>query len=98
MAATGFEVTLTPYMLTCGSLILGLVQMLKDLPIVNRLRDWLPFLPMAMAVGFALADGWPAPLLNGVALGLLLTGGYKVANAPSTALAKRNGKGGTPPK
>ena len=92
VAANGFEVTFTPEMMMWGPLILGVIQMLKDIPIVARFRDWLPFVTLLMAVGVALAFKWENPLASGLVLGLSILGGYKAANAPGNAIKKLNGK------
>jgi len=94
MESTEFVVTLTPYMMACGAVIMGVIQLLKDVPLINRYKDWLPFVPMVLAVIWAFADGWPKPILTGIVLGLNLTGVYKVVNAPAAAIEKKN-NGGT---
>jgi len=86
MESTEYAVTLTPYMMACGGVIMGVIQIVKDAPIVNRIKSWLPFAPMVLAVIWAFADGWPKPILTGIVLGLNLTGVYKVVNAPVAAI------------
>lgn len=78
--SNSFDVQLTAAQYVWVGLILGIVQILKDLPLVNRMRAYLPLLVLVLSVGVAVGYGWTHPLPTGLTLGFITLGAYKSAN------------------
>lgn len=76
-----FEVT--PSMLILVPLVAALIQVIKRLPIIAKISDWLPLVSVAIATGLAMVNKMPNPIMAGVVIGLTAVGGYELIKKPT---------------
>ncbi len=83
------NVTLTPQMLTIIPALMMLIQMLKAIPAVEKIKDWMPLIAVAIAVGLAvilkMGTDPVTQIMSGVTMGLATAGGYDMARMPTKA-------------
>ena len=75
------ETMLTPQMLALVPLIVGILQVVKKIPIIQKIKDYLPFVSMGIAAAVLIATKQPDPILPSVIIGLLACGGFEAAKA-----------------
>ncbi len=85
------NVTLTPQMLTIIPALMMLIQMLKAIPAVEKIKPWLPLITVGIAVGLAvvlkMGTDPVTQIMSGVTMGLATAGGYDMARMPTKATA-----------
>ena len=89
--AGGFSVTLTPQMLVVVPIIGGLVQMLKQVPFIQKQTAWLPLLTVAVSIAVSFAMRFEDPVMAGLLIGLAAGGGYDLLRLPGKVRANGNG-------
>lgn len=73
------SLTLTPAMLVIVPIVATLLQVLKRIEIINKIKDWLPVISVVASILLAYLSGIGNPILAGVIIGLVAAGGYDVA-------------------
>jgi len=89
------NVTLTPQMLTIIPALMMLIQMLKAIPAVEKIKPWMPLIAVGIAVGLAvilkMGTDPVTQIMSGVTMGLATAGGYDMARMPTKATAPAAG-------
>jgi len=67
---------LTPAMLAMVPIVAATIQMLKRIPAIEKLKEWIPLLSVAMSCGFMYYQGAQNFLLAGTIIGLTACGGF----------------------
>jgi len=61
-----------------AALVVGILQIIKQTPIADGLKKWMPLVALAIGVGISFAAGMANPAVTGIQLGLMAAGGYDV--------------------
>lgn len=94
LSGGSFDVQLAPDQLIWVGLVIGIVQVFKDIPALAFFREWLPLVVLVLCVGLAFGLGWTNPIPSGLVLGLMTLGTYKAGTTSSDAMAKRQNSSG----
>ena len=54
----------------------ALLQMAKNIPIIEKFRSWLPVASVALGIVLAYVTNVPDPIVPGIMVGLAASGGY----------------------
>ena len=76
-------VNLTPEMLALVPVVAAILQLLKRVEAIEKVKEWLPFASIAIAYGVAYLTKMPEPILPAVIIGLVASGGYDLLRAPT---------------
>ena len=78
---------LTPEMLALVPIVAGVLQALKKIPIIDKIKAYMPFLSMALGLGAVYALTGEPQVIPAVVMGLMASGLYSGVKA----LGKANG-------
>lgn len=85
-----FTIELTPQMLSIIPILALVLQMIKGIAPLAKLKPWLPLLAVglgiAMAVLMKMGTALDQQVVSGIVLGLATSGGYDAARTPTKAL------------
>ena len=76
-------ITLTPAMITLVPIVGAILQVLKRIEAIQKIKEWMPFLSVGIALGLGFLTKMPDPILPSVIIGLVASGGYDLLKAPS---------------
>jgi hypothetical protein len=78
-----FEVVLTPQMMALVPAIAIVLQILKGIPALDKVKPWFPLLALGVSVALAMVlkmgTDTASQLVAGITMGLATSGGYDVA-------------------
>ena len=72
---------LTPEVLALIPIVAAILQVVKGISAVNKLKQWFPFFGIAIAYGLGLASGATDPVIQSVLVGLVAAGSYDLFKA-----------------
>ena len=72
------SIELTPAMLAMVPLVAAVLQMFKNLPLLETYKRYFPIAALALGIGAAFLQGFPNPILVGIVIGLTAAGSYDV--------------------
>ena len=73
------NVELTPQALALVPAVAILIQVIKRMEIADKLKQWLPFVSIGLALGLAYLTGLENPILPSIIIGLTASGAYDLA-------------------
>jgi len=79
-----FTITLTPAMVALVPVVGAIVQVLKRLEIIQKVKEWLPFFSVGIALALGYLTKMEDPVLPSVIIGLVASGGYDLLKAPTS--------------
>jgi hypothetical protein len=90
-ASGGFEIVLTPQMMALVPAIAILLQILKGVPAMEKVKPWFPLISLGVAIALAMilkmGTGTEDQLIAGITMGLATSGGYDVARMQTKSAA-----------
>ena len=69
-------VQLTPAAMLLIPMVAGIVQILKRIKAVEKIKGWLPFVSMGIALGLGYLQQVDNPVMTALIVGLVASGGY----------------------
>lgn len=76
-------IQLTPEMLVLVPVVATILQFLKRIEALAELKQWFPFLSIAIALGLGYLTKMPDPILPSIVIGMVASGGYDLLKAPT---------------
>ena len=80
------SVKLTPEMLALVPAVAVLLQVLKKIPILDKIKSWFPFVSIGIALGLSYATSLPDPILSSIIIGLTASGAYDLVKGSKTTI------------
>ena len=77
------EIQLSPEMLALVPLVAAVLQVLKKIPIVDKLKAYMPFIAMILSLGAVYATNAQLDIMPAVLMGLMASGAYDGVKAIS---------------
>lgn len=77
-----FMVEVTPQVAAIAFATGVLLQIAKSLKVLDKVKQWFPFLSIAVAFGISTATGIEDPVLPSLIAGLVASGGYDLITGP----------------
>jgi len=77
-------VALTPAMLALVPVVAAILQVLKQVELMQKMKQWLPFCSIGIALGLGYLTKMPEPILPSVLIGLVASGGYDLLKLGSS--------------
>jgi len=71
-------IELTPEMLALVPVVAAIIQVLKKIPAIAKIKGWLPFVSVGISLGLGYIAQVPDPVLSAVIIGLVAVGGYEI--------------------
>jgi len=71
-----FTVTLTPAMVAMVPVVGAIIQILKRIEAIQKIKEWLPFFSIGIALGLGYLTQIEDPVVASVIIGLAASGGY----------------------
>lgn len=68
--------TLTPEMLALVPIVAAILQVVKNIKAIEKLKDWFPFFSVAIAYGLCYYSNVAEPVLPAILIGLTASGAY----------------------
>jgi len=69
-------INMTPEMLAVVPMVVAIVQILKQIEVVSKIKQWLPFVSIGVAMGLCYLTNIPNPVVSAIIIGLVSSGGY----------------------
>lgn len=76
-------VNLTPEMLAIVPVVAFLLQLLKRIPAVAKMKSWLPLVSVGTSIGLCYLLGVQDPVTPAIVIGLTASGGYDLLRTPT---------------
>lgn len=76
------NVELTPAMVAMIPVVAAILQMVKRMAFAEKIKDYLPLIAIAIAIGISYAGKMPDPIIPSVLIGLSAVGGYETLKKP----------------
>ena len=73
-------ITVTPQMTLLVAIVAYIIQQVKELPYIKKVKGYLPLISMALGVGLAFVWSLTNPIPTGIVIGFAASTGYKVFN------------------
>lgn len=77
------EIQLTPEMLMLVPIVAALLEVLKRIPLIAQVKEWMPFIAIGASVGVIYAQTTELQILPAVVMGLMASGAYSSVKALS---------------
>lgn len=78
------EIELTSEMLALVPIVAAILQVAKRIKAVENLKEWFPFLSVAVAYGLCYFSGVTQPVMPSIVIGLVASGGYDLVKGKMT--------------
>ena len=75
------EIQLAPEMLMLVPVVAALLEVLKKIPLIAGIKEWMPFLAMLMGLGVIYAQTGEAQVMPAIVMGLMASGAYSSVKA-----------------
>jgi hypothetical protein len=79
------NINLTPEMLALVPVVAVILEALKRISILEKLKPWMPFISIGVALGLGYLTGIVQPIMPSIIIGLVASGGYDLLKSPSKA-------------
>ena len=77
------EIQLSPEMLALVPVVAAVLQVMKKIPIVERVKEFMPFIAMVLSLGAVYATNAQLEIMPAVIMGLMASGVYDGVKAIS---------------
>ena len=77
------NIELTPAMLALVPVVAAILQVIKRVEVMQKLKAWLPFVSIGIALGLGYLTKMSNPILPSIIIGLVASGGYDLLKSPS---------------
>jgi hypothetical protein len=77
------NVNLTPEMLALVPVVAAIIQVLKRIPVIAKISNWIPFLSVGISLSLCYISGIKDPTVPAIVVGLMSSGGYDLLRAPA---------------
>ncbi len=67
---------MTPQVLALIPVVAAILQVLKRIEPIQQVKQWLPFIAIALSIGLAYLTKVPDPIMPGIVAGLMAGGSY----------------------
>ncbi len=78
------EIQLAPEMLMLVPLVAALLEVMKRIPLVAQIKEWMPFLAIGASLGVIYAQTAELQFMPAVVMGLMASGAYSGVKAISS--------------
>ncbi|KKN58298.1 hypothetical protein LCGC14_0553780 [marine sediment metagenome] len=75
------NIELSPELLMLVPLVAALLEVLKRVPIIERIKEFMPFLAIATSVGVVYAQTQSLQIMPAIVMGLMASGAYSSVKA-----------------
>ncbi len=75
------EILLSPAMLMFVPVVAAVLEVLKKIPLIERIKEWMPFLSMGLSLGVIYAQAGELQIMPAVVMGLMASGAYSSVKA-----------------
>jgi len=82
------DITLSPELLALVPFVVGLLQLIKRFSFAETIKPFIPFVAIAISCGYCYVQQIPDPVVSGLLLGMVASGGYDAAKGLTGGLAK----------
>ena len=77
------DIQLAPEMLALVPLVAAVLQVMKKIPIIDSLKEYMPFIAMVLSIGAVYAVTTELQIMPAVVMGLMASGAYDGVKAIS---------------
>ncbi len=78
------ETVLTPEMLVFVPVVASILEVLKRIPVIDKIKEWMPFMAIAASIGVIYAQTNEVQVMPAVVMGLMASGAYSSVKAISS--------------
>jgi len=82
------DIQLAPEMLMLVPIVAAILEVLKKIPLIEGIKEWMPFLSILLSVGVIYAQTGESQIMPAIVMGLMASGAYSSVKAIA---AKKNG-------
>ena len=75
-------IELTPAMLALVPVVAAILQVLKRVEAIQKVKAWLPFAAIGVALALGYLTKMPDPIIPSIIIGLVSSGGYDLLKTP----------------
>ena len=68
-------------MLMLVPVVAAVLEVLKKIPLIDNIKDWMPFLSMGLSIGVIYAQTNEVQIMPAVVMGLMASGAYSSVKA-----------------
>lgn len=74
-------IQLTPAMMALVPVVALVLQVIKKVPALEQLKDWMPFVSIGVALGLGYLTKMPDPVMPSILIGIAASGTYSLAKS-----------------